>query len=125
LRADGRDARASVNEGRSDAVPERRDELLELLRRLYPWRKTSDEMAIKQYFPPEILGQRVTAIRDRHLRPLRLGIAHALLDQGEITVVLDKIEYIQEINKWLPPCRLCARWMLLMDFPRECSLAMK
>jgi hypothetical protein len=82
-------------------------------------------MAINQYVPPEVRGQRVTAIRDRYLRPLRLGIAHALLDQGEITVVLDKMEYIQAVSKWLPLCLLCARWMLLTDFPTECSLAMK
>jgi hypothetical protein len=76
--------------------------------------------------PLQILAQsRNFPFRDRHLRPLRLGIAHALLDQGEITVVLDKMEYIQAVNKWLPLCRLCARWMLLTDFLRECSLAMK
>jgi hypothetical protein len=82
-------------------------------------------MAIGQIFPPEVHGEKVTSVRDKHFRPLRLGIAHALLDKGEITVVLDKMEYVQAVNKWLALCRVCARWMLLTDFPRECSLAMK
>ena len=73
----------------------------------------------------DVLGQKITAIRDKHFRKLRVGIAHALLDTGEITVILDKMEYVQEVNKWLPLCHICARWMLLNDFPRECSLAMK
>jgi hypothetical protein len=108
-----------------EVIPEKPGEALVLLRRLYPWREQWDQMSVEQIFPSEVLGQRVTAIRDKHLRPLRLGIAHALLDQGEITVVLDKMEYIQAINKWLPLCRLCARWMMLGDFPLECSVGMK
>jgi hypothetical protein len=108
-----------------ETIPEKQEDILALLTRLYPWRDTWDQMALGHIFPNEVLGQRVTAIRDRHLRPLRLGIAHALLDRGEITVILDKMEYIQAVSKWLPLCRIFARWMLLNDFPRECSLAMK
>jgi hypothetical protein len=108
-----------------EVIPEKTEEILALLQRLYPWRKTWDQMALDQIFPKEVLGQKVTAIRDKYLRPLRLGIAHALLDKGEITVILDKMEYIQSVNKWLSLCRICARWMLLNDFPRECSIAMK
>jgi hypothetical protein len=119
-RAAGQDPRCAY-----ETIPQEHEGILALLNRLYPWRQTWDKMAIGQYFPNEVLGQRVTAIRDRHLRPLRLGIAHALLDQGEITVILDKMEYIQTVNKWLPLSRLCARWMLLTDFPHECSMAMK
>lgn len=108
-----------------EVIPERQDEALALLRKLYPWREQWDQMAVSQIFPNEVLGKRVTKVRDEYLRPLRLGIAHALLDKGEITVVLDKMEYIQAINKWLPLCRLCARWMMLGDFPQECSIGMK
>ena len=87
--------------------------------------RTWDQLALDQIFPKTVHGQKVTAVRDKYFRPLRVGIAHALLDKGEITVILDKMEYIQSVNKWLPLCRVCARWMLLSDFPRECSLAMK
>jgi hypothetical protein len=108
-----------------ETIPDDERSRVELLGRLYPWRSSWDAMAVNQIFPKEVYGLKATAIRDRHLRPLRLGIAHALLDQGEITVVIDKMEYIKAVNKWLPLCRLIARWMLLTSFPRECSLAMK
>jgi hypothetical protein len=126
----GREGAANKQAGQDpkrpyEVVPEQQNELLALLQRLYPWRAQWDQMAISQIFPIEVLGQKVTAIRDKHLRPLRLGIAHALLDKGEITVALDKMEYIQAINECLPLCRLCARWMMLGDFPQECSLGMK
>jgi hypothetical protein len=126
----GREGAAKKQSGQDprrpyEVIPEKPDEALALLKRLYPWREQWDQMAISQIFPNEVLGQKVTAIRDKHLRSLRLGIAHALLDKGEITVVLDKMEYIVAINKWLPLCRLCARWMMVRDFPQECSLGMK
>jgi hypothetical protein len=126
----GREAKARKLAGQDlrrlyEVIPEKTEDILALLKQLYPWRDTWDPLTLGQAFPPEVLGEKVTAIRDRHFRPLRVGIAHALLDTGEITVVLDKMEYIQAVNKWLPLCRICARWMLLNDFPRECSLAMK
>jgi Methylamine utilization protein MauJ len=126
----GREAKAKRLAGQDprrsyEVIPEKSEDVLALLKRLYPWRDTWDKMALAQIFPQEVIGEKVTAIRDKHFRPLRLGIAHALLDTGEITVILDKMEYIQAVNKWLPLCRICARWMLLNDFPRECSLAMK
>ncbi|HTV58676.1 MAG TPA: methylamine utilization protein MauJ [Verrucomicrobiae bacterium] len=117
-RAAGQDPRRDY-----EVVPETPDQILELLKRLYPWRNKWDELGLTQVFPQEIRGKKITAIRDRYFRPLRLGIAHALLDQGEITVILDKMNYIQDVNKWLPLCRVCARWMLVNDFPRECALA--
>jgi hypothetical protein len=120
LKAAGKDPRQMY-----ETIPADAKERLELLGKLYPWRSLWDSMALDQVFPKEVHGLKATAIRDRYLRPLRLGIAHALLDQGEITVVIDKMEYIKQVNKWLPLCRLLARWMLRENFPRECSLAMK
>ena len=126
----GREGAAKKQSGQDprrtyEVIPKNPEEILSLLKRLYPWRNTWDQLALSEMFPMEVLGQKVTSVRDKYLRPLRLGIAHALLDKGEITVILDKMEYIQSVNKWLPLCRICARWMLLNDFPQECSLAMK
>lgn len=125
----GREAGAKKAAGQNprreyEVIPDTPEKILALLKHLYPWRNTWDELGISQSFPDEVRGKKITVIREKHFRPLRLGIAHALLDQGEITVILDKMEYIQTVNKWLPLCRVCARWMLLNDFPRECALAM-
>ncbi len=108
-----------------ERLPSTKEEQLALLGCLYNWRKSWDDMALTQIFVPEIVGRKITAILADHLRPLRLGIAHSLLEQGEITIVLDNIEHIQQVNKWLPLCRICARWMMLNDFPRECASGMK
>jgi hypothetical protein len=108
-----------------ERLPDKMEGLLALLKRLYVWRDSWDAMAIEQIFPKEALGKKITSIRDDYLRPLRVGIAHALLKTGEITIVLDKIEHLQQVNRWLPLCRILARWMLLNEFPRECSIAMK
>jgi hypothetical protein len=77
-------------------------------------------MAIAQTFPKEVIGKKVTFIKEKYLYGIRCGIAHALLERGEISIILDNIKHIQEVNKWLPLCRIIARWMLLNEFPREC-----
>ena len=119
-RAAGEDLRRSY-----EVVPEKHEDIMALLKRLYSWRDQWDEMAIAQTFPKEVLGKKVTYIKEKYLYGIRCGIAHALLERGEISILLDKIEHIQEVNKWLPLCRIIARWMLLNDFPRECSITMK
>ena len=116
----GKDARRAY-----EVIPEKRVDIDALLKRLYPWRETWDDMAVSQTFPKEVLGKKVTFVKEKILYGIRCGIAHALLERGEISIILDKIEHIQEVNKWLPLCRIIARWMLLNDFPRECSMAMK
>jgi hypothetical protein len=126
----GREARAKKDGGQDprrpyEVIPETNKDLLALLKRLYPWRLGWNQLYVDQVFPKEVLGEKVTVIRDKHFRPLRLGIAHALLDTGEITVILDNMDHVQAVNKWLPLCRICARWMLLSDFPSECSSGMK
>jgi hypothetical protein len=118
--ATGQDARRGY-----EVIPERSEDILALMKRLYPWRDSWDDMTIGQTFPKEALGKKVTFLKEKYLYGIRCGIAHALLKRGEISIILDKIEHIQEVNKWLPLCRVIARWMLVSDFPRECSLGMK
>jgi hypothetical protein len=93
-RAAGKDTRRGY-----EVIPEKKEELLALLKRLYSWRDTWDAMAIEQIFPKEVLGKKVTWIKEKHLYGIRCGIAHALLEKGEITIILDKIEHIQQVNK--------------------------
>ncbi len=126
----GREAKAKLVAGQSasrsyEVIPEKREDLLALLKRLYPWRGAWDEMALVHTFPKEVLGKKVTWIKEKYLYGIRCGIAHTLLERGELSMSLDKIEHMQEATKWLPLCRIIARWMLLNDFPRECSIGMK
>jgi hypothetical protein len=92
---------------------------------VYPWRAQWDALALDQIVPADVRGQKIGWVREKHLNPLRVGIAHALLKTGEIRITLDKLEHIQQVNKWLPLCRVLARMMLRNEFPTEFGLAMK
>jgi len=108
-----------------EVMPNNETELLVLLKEVYPWRQQWDSFALSQILPPEAMGKRLNGIRDKYLNPLRVGIAHALLKSGEIRITLDKLKHIQEVNRWLPLCRILARIMMSHEFPNEFGLAMK
>jgi hypothetical protein len=108
-----------------EIMPSTEAELLVLLKEVYPWRQQWDTMALGQILPQEAMGKRLNGIREKYLNPLRVGIAHALLKSGEIRIILDKLQHIQEVNKWLPLCRILARIMMHHEFPTEFGFAMK
>jgi hypothetical protein len=56
---------------------------------------------------------------------IRVGIAHAVLKTGEIRISIDRLDHIQQVNLWLPLCRVLARWMLNNEFSKEFALEMK
>jgi hypothetical protein len=119
-------ARQSGKQVRSfrEVIPSTKDGLLALLKDLYPWRMQWDDFALEQIVPAEVAGKKIGWVREKHLYPLRVGIAHALLDSGEVRITLDKLEQIQEVNKWLPLCRILARLLLRNEFPDEFGFAM-
>jgi hypothetical protein len=107
-----------------EVVPSTSDELLTLLKDVYPWRTQWDSFALNQIIPAEVMGKKVGWVRDQRLNPLRVGIAHALLETGEVRITLDNLEHIQKVNQWLPLCRVLARLMLRNEFPNEFAMAM-
>jgi len=107
-----------------EVIPSSTDDLIALLKDLYPWRMQWDSFALAQIVPPKAMGKRLGWI-ENHLRPLRVGIAHALLKTGEVRITLDKLEHIQQANKWLPLCRILARQLLRNEFPTEFNMAMQ
>jgi hypothetical protein len=107
-----------------EVIPSTKDELIALLKDVYPWRTRWDSFALDQMVPAEAAGKKIGWVREKHLNPLRVGIAHALLHTGEVRITLDKLEHIQEVNKWLPLCRTLARLLLRNEFPDEFALAM-
>lgn len=108
-----------------ELIPKDKDELLALLKGIYPWRTGWDSFALAQVVPEEVRGHKIGRVREMHLNPLRVGIAHALLKTGEIRITLDKLEHIQQVNKWLPLCRILARMLLRNEFPKEFEFAMQ
>ncbi len=71
------------------------------------------------------VGKKIGWVREEYLNRLRVGVAHALLKTGELGITLDNLEHIQQVNKWLPPCRIPARMMLRNEFPTEFGLPTK
>lgn len=122
--AAAREARVPVRRFR-EIIPSSAGELLSLLRDLYPWRTQWDDFALHQIVPSEASGKKIGWVRETYLNPLRVGIAHALLKTGEVRITLDKLEHIQQVNKWLPLCRVLARLMLRNEFPDQFRLAMR
>jgi hypothetical protein len=108
-----------------EVIPATQGELIALLQDVYPWRKQWDSFALDQMIPPEASGKKIGWVREKHLNPLRVGIAHALLHTGEVTMTFDKLEHVQQVNRWLPLCRTLARLLLRNEFPDEFALTMK
>lgn len=122
-RIDGNRKRAGERVTRVPArVPQTTEELVRLLKTLYPWRSSWDEMALRQLLPSEAQGKKIGYVKDQLFNPLRLGIAHALLKTGEVRVTLDKGSHIQLVNKWLPLARLLARATICGEFPEYFGL---
>lgn len=107
-----------------EQVPKDKMDLIKLLNEIYPWRTDWDDFALNQMIPPEAAGSKIGTVRERYLNPLRTGIAHALLKSGEIKIILDRMDHIQLVNKWLPLTRVIARLMLKNEFPEEFELKM-
>lgn len=78
-----------------------------------------DEITLSSIFVPEARGKKFTRITEDYLRPVRVRIAHAVLDSGELTLSADEEMDIQQVYKWLALTRCIARHMLKSDFPSE------
>jgi hypothetical protein len=53
------------------------------------------------------------------ITPIRVRIAHAVLESGELTLSADEEMDIREVYKWLSLTKCIARHMLKSDFPNE------
>jgi hypothetical protein len=108
----------------TEGVPTDSEGIVSLLKSVYPWRQAWDTFAVAQIVPAEVMGKKFGWIRENQLNAIRTGIAHALLKTGEITISLDNLAHIHQVNKWLPLARVMARVMLRNEFPREFEMAM-
>lgn len=96
-------------------------DLIEWLDSLLPptakrdWAKTNTAHT----FPMEVFGKRFGKIIEDHLRPLRVRIAHGLLDTGELGTSIDDLEEITQVHQWMPATKYLVRQMLKTEFPTE------
>ena len=69
--------------------------------------------------PPEAAGKKFGRVIDNYLRPIRIGVAHAVLDTGEATLMADDVLHVSRVYRWLGITRCISRQMLKNDFPEE------
>jgi len=89
------------------------------LRAIFPPPVEIDEFILENTFPAEILGKKVANVFERNLQPIRVRIAHAVLQSGELVQSPDEPEEEREIIKWLPLTKCIARRLLKNEFPLE------
>ncbi len=80
---------------------------------------TWDDMTVDSLLLPEIAGRRFGAIFESFLQPLRVEIAHALFELGELKASFDDGFTNERVNRWLPVIKCIARRMLRNEFPKE------
>ena len=97
-----------------DELPAWLDSLLpETARR--NWKATT----LSDAFPQAASGRRFGYLIEKHLRPMRVRIAHALLESGELGFTLDEYDHLVAVERWLPLTKFVARRMLKNEFPQE------
>ena len=74
---------------------------------------------LESIFVPEARGKKFNRIIDDFLRPIRVRIAHAVLDSGELALSADEDMDIRQVYKWVSLTKSIARHMLKSDFPSE------
>jgi hypothetical protein len=122
-----RRGRLNSDARRENREPRRYDERLPLVRAacqgwlqaVFYNRPEWDPMSLTQIFPDNVLGKRISRVVDSDLRPLRVKIAHAVLDSGEPTLMADEGLDLQTIAKWLPLTKCIVRRVLKNEFPEE------
>ncbi len=105
---------------RNEDVKLTQDALHGIVRWVYPWEDSlNDEVLMRQLMPDEAEGKKFRSIYQAVLLPLRDTVAHALMSSGEIKTVADRLEDVENVEKWLPLLRLWVRVLMASEFPEE------
>ena len=102
-----------------EIVPREPEEFVPWLNAIFAIRPTWDDVDLQSIFVAEARGRKFNRIVDDHLRPLRNGIAHSVLDDKEIAVSADESVGSGKLIKWLPLTKCMVRRMLRNEFPQE------
>ena len=87
------------------------------LKAIFYGRPEWDPMSVDEIFPQEVFGRKISDVVENELRPVRVKVAHVVLDSGEPALSADEGLDIQQITKWLPLTKCIARRMLKDEFP--------
>jgi hypothetical protein len=103
-----------------ERLPRTDEETIVWLNAIFPICRPWDAMALASAVPADIRGRKLSYVRHAILGSLRVDVAHALsAKSGELTMSVDELLHIQNINKWLLPTKCIVRRMLKNEFPAE------
>jgi hypothetical protein len=102
-----------------ERVPNGAGDFIPWLNAIYPFPPVWNSQSLSPIFLPEAVGKRFNRIVDDYLRPLRNGIAHSVLDEGELALSPDDPLDVQKVTRWLPLTKCIARRMMKNEFPNE------
>jgi hypothetical protein len=102
-----------------EVVPEEQQEFAPWLNALFPGSPAWDDLDFESIFLKEARGKKFYRIIDNDLRPLRDGIAHAVLDDEELVISADKSVSSHKLIQWLPLTKCMVRRMLKATFPQD------
>jgi hypothetical protein len=76
-----------------------------------------DDLILAAFLQPLVAGKKFRAVIENQLRPLRLNIAHALFERGELGLSVDDYLHVENLTNWLPVAKCMVRRMLKNEFP--------
>jgi hypothetical protein len=101
-----------------ERFPGTAEELKPWLDALYPVRPPSwGDRLIAELLLPEVAGRKFAFILDTHLAPIRVNIAHAVFETGELALSADDALSHETVYRWLPILKCLVRRMLKNEFP--------
>jgi Methylamine utilization protein MauJ len=102
-----------------EVVPANGAEFVPWLTTIFPFLEDWDQYTLEFTFLSMARGKKFNRIIEDYLRPIRLRIAHAVLDSGEMTLSADDELDMITVYQWLPMMKCMVRHMLRVEFPSE------
>lgn len=98
-----------------EEVPSELSQAVPWLNSVYGIREWS-QLTLDQVLPAHVRGKSFGWIIESVLRPLRVEVAHGILDSGELGMSPDDMLKIERVNSLLPLTRTVVRWLLKNTF---------
>jgi hypothetical protein len=100
-------------------VPADEADFIPWLNAIYHVGRDWDHITLASIFVEEARGKKINRVVEDYLRPIRVRIAHAVLDSGELTLSADEEMDVRQVYKWLSLTKCIVRHLLKSDFPDE------
>ena len=102
-----------------ERIPANKREIPAFLNALFHPRREWGEMVSNSICTVETAGQKFYSLVEKYLEPLRVAIAHALVEGGAVTLSTDEMLHLARVERWLPVTKVIARRMLKNEFRAE------